>query len=299
VSVRLEGNVATDEVTIGSAGTLAPSPCVVTPGAPTDCHADFDPDRSGPVTFSVRQGAQPVWLETPADGTGRKLCDTPPVTTCTVTPLWPRWGSIGFDGVPPNDQAPPDVSVDFRVAKAGNGSGTIRSDSLNCGNDCSTEGRFGENETLTAVPDDGSRFDGWRAACGSAPTCRLAIGPVTSLTAVFDKKSGAAGGGSKPGTKPPGRRAFTARVLGVTVRGHGRRRMISIRLRVSAQATVLARLVRGRRQVASHRWRVRPGTRVLRMRVPARARPGAYRVRLTISGGGDRVGITRGVRLRR
>jgi hypothetical protein len=75
--------------------------------------------------------------------------------------------------------------------------------------------------------------------------------------------------------------------------------MISIRLRVSAQATVLARLVRGRRQVASHRWRVRPGTRVLRMRVPARARPGAYRVRLTISGGGDRVGITRGVRLRR
>jgi len=292
VSVQLEGTAGT--VSIAPAGLLGGLQPTCDVASVSQCHDDFDPDLSGPVTLTAA-GAAPTWAPTAADG--RTLCDSLGSTTCTVIPAWPRWGSVGF-GVPPNNQVPTDVSVNFRVAKAGNGSGTVRSTKLDCGGKCSIETGFGETETLTAVPDSGSRFDRWRAACGTAPTCSLAVGPVTSLTAVFER--GAGGGATQPGgTKPPQSRAFAARVLRLSVRGHGRRRTISIRLRVNAAAGVRARLLRGRRQIASHRWHVRTGVHVLRMRVPTRARPGAYKVRLSISSGARTVRITRNVRLRR
>jgi hypothetical protein len=206
---------------------------------------------------------------------------------------------VGFGGVAPDPAFPPEITVNFRVAKAGTGSGTVRSGSLDCGGRCTIEATFGTRETLTAVPDAGSRFGGWRAACGGTPTCSLAVGPVTSVTAIFER--GAAGGGATtPGAKRPPRRALAARVLGLSVRGHGRRRTLSIRLRVNAAATVRARLLRGRRQIASHRWRVRrTGIHVLRMRVPTRARARTYTLRLSITGQGGTVRITRSVRLRR
>jgi hypothetical protein len=293
VSVRLAGTTGTvSSAPAGLLGGLQPSPCDLP--ATEECHDDFDPDLSGPVALSAA-GTGPAWAPTAVDG--RPLCDSLVGTTCSVFPAWPRWASVGF-GVPPDNQVPSDVTVNFRVAKAGSGSGTVRSGSLNCGGQCSVEARFGQRETLTAVPDSGSRFDGWRAACGGSPTCSLAVGPVTSLTAVFQRGAGV---GTTPprGNKPPGSRAFAARVLGLSVRGHGRRRTLSLRLRVNAAATVRARLLRGRRQIASHRWRVRAGIHVLRMRVPARARPGTYAVRLSISGRGRTVRIKRSVRLRR
>jgi List-Bact-rpt repeat protein len=262
---------------------------------------DFDPDV--PVTFTA-VGATPLWLAN--DSRRGVLCDGVPDVTCHVLPAWPRWISAGFDGEAPQAAFPPEIDVSFHVGKTGSGSGTVRSGSLNCGGQCTTKAKFGASETFTATPDNGSRFTGWRSACGSAATCRLAVGPVTSLTAAFDK---AAGGVAGTGTKNPGtkkkqqqqrRGAFAARVLRIGVSGHGRRRTLSIRLRVNAPASVRARLVRGRRQVASHRWRVRrAGIQVLRMRVPARARAGAYRVRVTISGRGRTVNATKGVRLRR
>jgi hypothetical protein len=280
---------------LGNAQNAPPPACDVS--VVSVCHGDFDPDLSGPVTLSAA-GTDPSWARTTFDG--RVLCDSGVDTTCSVAPAWPRWVSVGFGIAPPDNQIPPDVTVNFRVAKAGSGSGTVRSARLNCGDQCSIVTGFGQMETLTAVPDSGSRFEGWRTACGSSPTCSLAVGPVTSLTAVFERGAGAGGGATQPGaTKPPQSRAFAARVLRLSVRGHGRRRTISIRLHVNATATVRARLLRGRRQIASHRWRVRTGIHVLRMRVPARARPGACKVRLSISGAGRTVRIARNVRLRR
>jgi hypothetical protein len=263
----------------------------------TDCTLDVDVD-SAPV--EVTGTADPTtdsvgWL--PATEPRRPLlCDSIVGATCTVLPAWPRWAAVGFGGLAP-DAVPSEVTVTFRVAKAGNGSGTVRG-AVDCGSSCSIQRSFGTSETLTAVPDSGSRFGGWRAACGSNPTCSLAVGPVTSLTAVF--QSNATGGGAtNPGGKQPPSRPFAARVLGLRVTGHGRRRVLSIRLRVNATATVRAGLLRGRRQVATHRWRVRTGPHVLRMRVPARARPGTYKVRLNMSGPGRTVRLTRSVRVRR
>ena len=271
------------------------------PGALAACSlsslcGDFEPDV--PVTFTA-VGATPVWL--PNDSRRGVLCDVSPDVTCHVLPAWPRWISVGFDGEAPQPAFPPEITVNFHVGKTGAGSGTIRSGSLNCGGQCTTKATFGANETFTATPDNGSRFAGWRAACGNAATCRLAVGPVTSLTAVFDKAAGAVAGTKSPGTTKPRRRAaLSARVLGLSVRGHGRRRTLSIRLRVNAASTVRARLLRGRRQVASHRWRVRrAGIQVLRMRVPVGARAGSYRVRVTVSGRGRTLRFTRGVHVRR
>jgi hypothetical protein len=299
VSVQLAGAVGTVSISPPGLPGGPTLPCDAAGTAP--CYADFDPDLSGPVTLTaVPNGTDVTWAPTAASD-GRTLCDSTTDTTCTVVPAWPRWGSVGF-GEPPNDQVPSAITVDFRVGKAGSGSGTVRSTKLDCGGRCSAEAGFGETQTFTALPDDGSRFTGWRSACGNAATCRLAVGPVTSLTAVFDKAAGGVGGTKNPGAKKreSGRRAFAARILRIGVSGHGRRRTLSIRLRVNDAATVRARLLRGRRQVASHRWRVRrAGVQVLRMRVPARARPGSYRVRLTISGRGRTVQLTRGVRLRR
>jgi hypothetical protein len=290
VSVVITDTSGTSTVT-SSSGTLGA--CSL-----SSLCGDFDPDV--PVTFTA-VGTTPKWL--PNDSRRGVLCDVPPDVTCQVLPTWPRWISVGFDGQDPQSAFPPEITVNFHVGKTGSGAGTIRSGSLNCGGQCTAKAKFGANETFTATPDNGSRFTGWRAACGSAATCRLAVGPVTSITAVFDKAAGGvAGTGAKnPGTKPrPGGRAFTARVLGLRVSGHGRRRVISLRLRTNAASTVRARLLRGRRQVASHRWRVRrAGLSVLRMRVPARAHAGRYRLRVSVSGRGRTVNTTRAVRLRR
>jgi hypothetical protein len=263
----------------------------------TDCTLDVDVDSAPVVLTGTADPATDSvgWL--PATEPRRPLlCDSIVGATCTVLPAWPRWAAVGFGGLAP-DAVPSEVTVTFRVAKAGNGSGTVRG-AVDCGSSCSIQRSFGTSETLTAVPDSGSRFGGWRAACGSNPTCSLAVGPVTSLTAVF--QSNATGGGAtNPAGKQPPSRAFAARVLGLRVTGHGRRRVLSIRLRVNATATVRAGLLRGRRQVATHRWRVRTGPHVLRMRVPARARPGTYKVRLNMSGPGRTVRLTRSVRVRR
>jgi hypothetical protein len=265
-----------------------------------DCTLDVDPDLHPAVMLTAVGDTPtdtPLWQT--SDSRRPFLCDSSSGPACSVFPGWPRWVAVGFGGAVP-DAVPTEVTVTFRVAKAGSGSGTIRSGSLDCGNRCSIQTLFGKSETFTAVPDGGSRFDGWRAACGRAATCRLAVGPVTSLTAVFDSVPSGASGSQGTGTQPPQRRrALAARLLRVTVRGHGRRRVISMGLRVNAAAAVGARLLRGRRQVASRRWRLRAGTRVLRMRVPARARPGAYRVRLTVNGAGSTLRLSRRVRLRR
>jgi len=68
----------------------------------------------------------------------------------------------------------------------------------------------------------------------------------------------------------------------VVVRGRGRRRTVLFRLEVNATATVRANLARGGRRVATRRWRVRAGRPLLRLRVPARARPGRYLLGITI-----------------
>lgn len=74
------------------------------------------------------------------------------------------------------------------VGTDGEGDGTITSDpaGIACGDDCAQEYRAGTVITLTATPDPGSEFDGWRGACmGNVATCEVAVVAATSVTAAF------------------------------------------------------------------------------------------------------------------
>jgi hypothetical protein len=294
VSVSVEGD-AGGSVT-SSVGELSQQG---TPGCDTsgglNCVVDVDPDLASPVVLTA--GPTPKWATDPQ----RLLCDSiaSDQSTCTVTPGWPRWASVGtgsFDA--PGSPKPPDISVRFRVLKSGGGSGTVRGDLLDCGNECANDRTFGATQTLQAVPDSGSRFAGWRGACGGPPTCRLAVGPVTAVTAVFER-----GASQQPGptsnNPTPAPSSRKARLVKLNVRGHGKRRAILMRVELGAPGTVKARLLRGRRQVTARKWQLKAGSYLLRMKVPARVRPGKYRVGLTVRSGGQTQQITRPVRLRR
>jgi hypothetical protein len=91
-----------------------------------------------------------------------------------------------------------------------------------------------------------------------------------------------------------------ARLKRTAVIGRRRHRSILMRVQVNAPSTVRAVLRRGRQRVAGKRWRVNAGTPLLRLRVPASARPGRYRLQLTVRGAfGHEAHIRRRVRLPR
>jgi hypothetical protein len=240
------------------------------------------------------QGHAPIWRGA--------LCDPPAPEpgqpTCTVSVYSLRWATVGFGQEPGGDIAP-SIGVRFRVLKDGTGTGTVHSRSIDCGNSCVVERRFGQYETLVADPDSDSTFSGWRGACSTAPTCSLTVGPVTRVAAVFDKSKTSKG--PTPESQPPQPATrFVARLKRTAVRGHGRHRRILMRVQVNAPASVRATLTRRHRRVTSRRWRVPAGTPLLRMRVPARARPGVYGLRLTLRhGSGGAIRFTRRVRLPR
>lgn len=267
-------------------------------GAETDCVAR-DYELGTPVTLTATPaGAAFTWLnEVPDQDREQKLCDVPPVLSCELAAIRPRWAIALFGDITFEESVPPEVSVSFRIRKAGGGSGTVRSQSVDCGTRCAIERKFGDAETLEALPDAGSRFDHWGAACGTAPRCRLAVGPVTAVTAVFER-AGSSDTGQQQ--QQQSRRArLSARVLRLRVTGHGRKRRILVRLSVNATSSVRAALLRGRRQVAVKRYRVRPGNPLLRFRVPVRVRRGTHRLRLTIRGNGQTRTLTQRVRLPR
>jgi hypothetical protein len=241
---------------------------------------------------------EPSLCESPAPKKGDLLC--------TLSVYGPSEGKVGFDDEPGGDVSPT-ISVTFRVLKQGSGAGTVRSGSLDCGRQCALDGHFGDRETLLADAAPGSTFTGWRGVCSRAPRCSVAVGPVTAVVAVFDDSDAAKGGshasGTDPGARPgPSRRnaAFVARLKRIVVTGHGRHRRVLMRLRVNAPATVRAVLRRGRHRVAGRRWRVRGGTPLLRLRVPARARSGRYQLALSVrDDAGHATRVKRRVRLPR
>lgn len=114
-------------------------------------------------------------------------------------------GALGGFVVPSSAQDPEDENVGtstgplevravVRITKRGTGSGTVRGDpvAVHCAADrCKTlePVAVGDHETLIADPDPGSRFVRWEGApCGTKDTCRLKVGPVTTVTVVFDKR---------------------------------------------------------------------------------------------------------------
>jgi hypothetical protein len=247
------------------------------PAVDTECSADFplgtDVSLAAADTSPLSPQLPPAWY-LPCDfGTG---------SACGVTADRARWAAIGFDGQQPAiAQVPPTITVRFHILKAGSGSGRVQGGSIDCGGSCTVLRDFGARQTLTATPDAGSHFAGWRSACSSAATCTLAVGPVTAVTAAFDASGSSSGSSPSSGGHGPSP-AFKASLGRLVVTGHGRKRVVVFRVRVSTPSSVRARLTRGHRTVASRSWRVGTGLHQLRLRVPRKAKAGAYRLRLTV-----------------
>jgi hypothetical protein len=277
-------------VRIAGTGTVAPiggQACAVDPNdaATADCGL-FPMGSRVTLAGTSANPVAPRWqrgLSNPE----RPLCDDPPGAsvasdaTCPIDVNGLRWGNVAFDGQPFSAAVPSSVSVSFHVLKVGNGAGTVRSGSVDCGGRCTVERTFGNRETLVAAPGSGSRFVRWRGACGTAPTCALAVGPVSSISAEFRATAGS--------RAAPRRRALLARIVRTSVRGRGRGRTVRVTLRVNAAARVRVALLKGRRTTTSSGRSVLGGRTVVVLRVPARARPGVYRLRLTVR---DRAGRT-------
>ena len=212
------------------------------------------------------------------------LCSAPvSASRCEVVASHLRWTSLRFGTADFPLDIPPAVVVRFGVRKAGGGSGTVRGPGVDCGDRCTVDLDFGARLSLVADPDRGSRFAGWEGACGGGATCALDVGPVTTLAAVFDRSpSSVPRTGSRPGQRRPASTVFSSRLGRIVVRGHGRRRVVQIPVRTNMAGSVRARLLSGRRVIANRLWRIASGTRVLRLRVPARAARGRYGLRVTV-----------------
>ena len=73
------------------------------------------------------------------------------------------------------------------VTKAGNGSGTVRSNpaGILCGNDCAESLPAGDTVLLQATPDAGSTFAGWSGDCTGTGDCTITADRARSVTASF------------------------------------------------------------------------------------------------------------------
>jgi hypothetical protein len=109
----------------------------------------------------------------------------------------PTWAGLIFDGAEP-PQLPTTIKVQFRLRKGGNGNGRVTASNIDCGTVCSARFDFGKTITVTARPEADSTFAGWNGACASTQTtCTFAVGPLTSIRALFARDTTAP---TAPGT---------------------------------------------------------------------------------------------------
>lgn len=73
------------------------------------------------------------------------------------------------------------------ITKAGTGNGTVTSSpaGIDCGTDCSENYTGDTSVTLTATPDGGSTFAGWRDPCSGTGPCTLTLDGAKTAVAIF------------------------------------------------------------------------------------------------------------------
>jgi len=201
------------------------------------------------------------------------------------------------------------AGLTLSVTKSGDGSGTVTSDppGIACGATCTAAGlALQAAVTLTARPDAGGVFKTWTGACaGQQATCKLTLAKDTSTNAVFTLPSAPSTTTTKSPPPPPpppptttssppppppvvvkpAAAKLTARLAGLRVVTQGRVRSLQMTVRVSARGRAQVQLLqqgfeRAQRIVALH-----AGANVVQLPLPARVKPGSYRVAFTVRAG--------------
>ena len=264
VSVDLRGNES-GRVVSEPAGIACPPTCSAPFPAGSRVTLVAEPDPATPF-LSWKFGCSPV----PADP---RRC----VLTATNQPNWVGV-ALGEDaeiGVPTT------LAVLFDVTLSGQGAVVGRE--VDCGGKCEHRYRFGTEEELRARPAAGWRFTRWSVACAVQPTCRLHVGPVTSIGAAFTEN-------------------LVPKLLSVRSTGRTRQRRLTVRLSVRHKAQVRLRLRRNgsSRVLADRRYPLVKGPNAVVLRVPAAAGAGRYRLTIAVSDGlgGGRT-WTKALRVRR
>jgi hypothetical protein len=242
---------------------------------PTTCTTEDLPARE-PIEFEADSAFPIDW----AAG-----CDPVPnnLKRCVALPE-NRLVMVGFNG-----EAPPrpfDVQAMLRVSRTGSGSGRITGPDLDCGNDCREPLDFAKIVTLQAEPAAGSRFDGWIGVCGSNPTCRFAVGPVTSVQARFVEAPTPPPPPPPPPSPPPPPKLEVRITKLTSARKAGRWRVIA-RIAVNKPASVRARVGRKRRTWGDRTVNVGTGTRSLTVTLTRHARRGKCWFRLVARAAGE------------
>jgi hypothetical protein len=192
---------------------------------------------------------------------------------CAVTLVDdPHWVGVGAEAEPPGK-----AEVLFSVARSGEGA--VKGREIDCGSVCDRRYRFGEAEELLARPAQGWRFTQWRGECEREQPCRVVVGPVTSVGAIFARN-------------------LAPRLLAVSTAGTGARRRLVVRLSVQgeAQARVVVRRLDARRALIDRRFPLRAGPSALTVPIPRAAPRGRYRITIAVSdgqGGGRTFQVTR------
>jgi List-Bact-rpt repeat protein len=212
---------------------------------------------------------------------------SPDGRTCTTSvDRDPWWVGVAFGGATLDpSQFPPKIRVRFKVVV--NGEGDVHGDRVDCGSRCSNTYDYGDTEHLRADAAAGSRFDHWIGGCGKNPTCKVPVGRITTVRAVFASKDGGSG-------KPK----LSARRMRLGAFGRRGKRRVVLVVAVNEQATARLRLLRGRRQVAARTYGLHPGRNRLVLRIPRATRGGRYRVVLKVSSASGTQTVAGRVRLR-
>lgn len=148
----------------------------------------------------------------------------------------------------------------------------------------------GSQVTLTAQPDSGSRFLGWSGGgCSGTGECTVTVNGRVHVQAQFSPALGGGGGGT----------TASASITHVQVLKTRAGRNVRATLNVKRQTAVTAQLRKNARVVASKAQHLAPGSRVVTIAVPRKAKAGSYTLRLRLRdvAAGIAVTVNRTIRL--
>jgi hypothetical protein len=142
------------------------------------------------------------------------------------------------------------------------------------------------DSALADRPDQANQLAGQTPAEANVSDVGNGCGYINFTRQAAGVPSGGTGGGDGPGGDPPP----TGSTLGATAPPRVRRgQRLTVKLSAPAAGLVQATLLRGKKRVTGKRLEVGgAGTYKLKLKVPAGARPGKHRLKLTFAGGGAR-----------
>jgi len=183
---------------------------------------DWVDNAGGTASFTIER-------KTDITGTYERIATTPTGTTSYVdtavvagsTYCYRVKASNGSqDSGFSNDAcASPTAGVDFIVARAGTGGGTVVSSppGITCGGNCAASYPAGKVITLTATADSGSFFSGWSGGgCSGTAECVIAGNTPMTVTATFTPNNTAPTAGSASLATETSSNVATSTQTGVT-----------------------------------------------------------------------------------